>query len=102
MDLRQLIETRIHRPEAIAEAAAARRRPASALGEGSTTMIVAADHPARGMLKAGARGMAVADRSDLLDRLCLALSRPGVDGVMGTPDIVEDLLLLGVLDGKVV
>src|SRR3954471_14783726 len=102
MDLRQLIETRIHRPEAIAEAAAARRRPASALGAGGTTMIIAADHPARGMLKAGARELAMADRWELLERTCLALSRPGVDGVMGTPDILEDLLLLGVLDDKVV
>ncbi len=32
----------------------------------------------------------------------MALARPGVDGVLGTPDIVEDLLLLGALDGKVV
>jgi Cgl0159-like len=102
MDLSQLIETRIHRPEAIAEAAAARRRPASALGENGTTMIIAVDHPARGMLKAGARTMAMADRGGLLERTCLALSRPGVDGVMGTPDILEDLLLLGVLDDKVV
>ena len=44
----------------------------------------------------------MADRGELLERICLALSRPGVDGVMGTPDILEDLLLLGVLDGKVV
>jgi hypothetical protein len=102
MDLTHIIETRIHRPEAIAEAAAARRRPASALGENGTTMIIAVDHPARGMLKAGAREMAMADRGDLLERTCLALSRPGVDGVMGTPDILEDLLLLGVLDDKVV
>jgi hypothetical protein len=102
MDLSHLIETRIHRPEAIAEAAAARRRPASALGEDGTTMIIAVDHPARGMLKAGAQTMAMADRGELLERTCLALSRPGVDGVMGTPDILEDLLLLGVLDGKVV
>jgi hypothetical protein len=102
MDLTDLINTRINRPEAIADAAAARRRPASALGEGGTTMIIAADHPARGMLKAGARESAMADRGELLDRVCLALSRPGVDGVMGTPDILEDLLLLGVLDGKVV
>jgi DhnA family fructose-bisphosphate aldolase class Ia len=102
MDLTQLIETRIHRPEAIAEAAAARRRPPSALGEDDTTMIIAVDHPARGMLKAGARTMAMADRGELLERTCLALSRPGVDGVMGTPDIIEDLLLLGVLDEKVV
>jgi hypothetical protein len=46
------------------------------------------------------RPQAIADRGDLLDRLCLALSRPGVDGVLGTPDILEDLLLLGALDGK--
>jgi hypothetical protein len=30
------------------------------------------------------------------------LGRPGVDGVLGTADIIEDLLLLGVLDDKVV
>jgi hypothetical protein len=44
----------------------------------------------------------MADRYDLLRRLATALSRPGVDGVLGTPDIVEDLLLLGALDSKVV
>jgi len=44
----------------------------------------------------------MADRADLLDRVCLALSRPGVNGVLATPDILEDLLLLGALDGKVV
>ena len=44
----------------------------------------------------------MADRVDLLDRLVLALSRPGVNGVLGTPDVLEDLLLLGALDDKVV
>jgi hypothetical protein len=44
----------------------------------------------------------MADRYDLLRRLITALRRPGVDGVLGTPDILEDLLLLGELDGKVV
>ncbi len=43
----------------------------------------------------------MANRVDLLERMCLALSRPGVDGVLGTADILEDLLLLGALDGKV-
>ncbi|HMJ37804.1 MAG TPA: hypothetical protein VK501_28105 [Baekduia sp.] len=100
--LESIIETRTHRPAAIAEAAARRRRPAAALDGAGTTMIVAADHPARGSLGAGERPLAMADRADLLDRLCLALSRPGVDGVLGTPDIVEDLLLLGALEGKVV
>jgi hypothetical protein len=100
--LRSLVETRIRRPEAIAEAAAARRRPGSPVDEDGRVMIVAADHPARGSLGAGKRPLAMADRADLLDRLCLALSRPGVTGVLGTPDVLEDLLLLGALDDKVV
>jgi hypothetical protein len=54
------------------------------------------------MLGAGRRADAMVDRGDMLDRLCLALSRPGVTGVLGTPDVVEDLLLLGALDGKAV
>jgi DhnA family fructose-bisphosphate aldolase class Ia len=45
--------------------------------------------------------MAMGSRYDLLQRLVAALSRPGVDGVLGTPDIIEDLALLGVLDGKI-
>jgi hypothetical protein len=44
----------------------------------------------------------MADRYRLLDRLAVALSRPGVDGVLGTPDIIDDLALLGLLDDKVV
>ena len=44
----------------------------------------------------------MADRAGLLERLCVALGRPGVDGVLGTADVLEDLLLLGALEGKVV
>jgi hypothetical protein len=46
--------------------------------------------------------MAMASRLELLDRLATAVSRPGVDGVLGTPDILDDLLLMGVLDDRVV
>jgi hypothetical protein len=99
---RMLAETRARRPAAIAEAAAARRRPAAPVDAAGRAMVIAADHTARGILGAGRRTEAMADRGDLLDRLCLALSRPGVTGVMGSPDVVEDLLLLGVLHGKAV
>jgi len=99
---RTILEARTRRPEAVAEAAARRARPSSLYNEHGKLMIIAADHPARGALRAGQRAMAMADRAELLDRLCLALSRPGVNGVLGTPDIIEDLLLLGALDGKVV
>jgi hypothetical protein len=96
------MEARARRPQTIAEAAAGRRRRTSLLGEDSQLFIIAADHPARGALRAGDRPMAMADRADLLERMSLALSRPGVDGVLGTADIVEDLLLLGALEDKVV
>jgi hypothetical protein len=68
----------------------------------SKLMIIAADHPARGALAAGADPMAMADRSELLARCVEALSRPGVHGFLGTADMVEDLALLGALDGKLV
>ena len=99
---RQLLETRATRPEAVAEAYANRKRPEGLLSERGTIFLVAADHPARGALASGADAMAMADRRGLLERLMTALSRPGVDGALGSPDIVEELLLLGGLEGKVV
>ncbi|MGW0171779.1 Cgl0159 family (beta/alpha)8-fold protein [Streptomyces sp. NPDC003343] len=101
VDVAELVRLRTHRPEAVA-AAAARRARRPLVDDTGRLMIVAADHPARGALGVGERRMAMASRADLLERLCLALSRPGVDGVLGTADILDDLLLLGVLDGKIV
>ncbi|MEU9119401.1 deoxyribose-phosphate aldolase [Streptomyces sp. NPDC048506] len=96
-----LATLRARYPGAVAEAAARRtRRPL--IGDSGRLMIVAADHPARGALAVGDRQLAMANRLDLLERLVLALSRPGVDGVLATADILEDLLLLGALEGKVV
>jgi hypothetical protein len=65
-------------------------------------MIVAADHPARGALAVGGRPTAMNSRTELLDRLRAALAHPGVDGVLATADILDDLVLLGALDDKVV
>ncbi|MFD5898092.1 deoxyribose-phosphate aldolase [Streptomyces sp. NPDC060366] len=101
VDASELVRIRTHHPEAVAEAAARRgRRPL--LRPGGRLMIVAADHPARGALAVGNRRLAMANRVDLLERLCLALSRPGVDGVLATADILDDLLLLGALEDRVV
>ncbi|MGH3437464.1 MAG: Cgl0159 family (beta/alpha)8-fold protein [Sciscionella sp.] len=100
ISIAELTWVRATRPQAVAEAAAARRRR-PLLGETGRLMIVAADHPARGAFGAGRDEMAMANRGDLLERLRTAIARPGVDGVLGTPDILEDLLLLGALEGKV-
>jgi DhnA family fructose-bisphosphate aldolase class Ia len=100
-ELRNLRELRMRDPEAVAAAAARRvRRPL--VNESGRLLLVAADHPARGALGVRDDPLAMADRRDLLRRLVTALRRPGVDGVLGTPDVVEDLLLLGALDNKVV
>lgn len=102
VDVRALARGRARDPGAVATAAAARRRPDSVLGPTGRLMVIAADHTARGIVAAGPEHDAMADRERLLDRLCVALSRPEVNGVLGTADILDDLLLLGALDGKVV
>jgi len=101
LDFAGLRETRSARPDRIAEVLAGRTRRELIRGDGRL-FIVAADHPARGALGVGANDTAMADRYSLLERLAIALSRPGVDGVLGTPDIIEDLALLGLLDDKIV
>lgn len=101
VDVSEIVQLRAHRPEAVAEAAARRvRRPL--LRPPGRLMIIAADHPARGALGVGDRRLAMANRADLLERLCLALSRPGVDGVLASADVLDDLLLIGALDDRVV
>ncbi len=101
LDFERIRETRAYHPEWVGQAAAHRlRRPV--LAESGRLLLVAADHPARGALGVRERPHAMANRYELLDRLVTALGRPGVDGVLGTADILEDLLLLGALDDKVV
>ena len=98
----ELLHTRAHDPWAVGRAYAERRRRTRLLTTAGTLFLVAADHPARGALAVGDDPLAMADRRDLLDRLLVALADPGVDGVLGTPDVLEELLLLGALDDKVV
>lgn len=97
----ELSEIRARDPQRIGRLLAARRRR-ELLGPDGKLMIIACDHPARGALGAGGDPLAMASRTDLLGRLVTALSRPGVDGLLATADIAEDLLLLGALEDKVV
>lgn len=101
IDFQALRRTRAEHPEAIAQALAKRSRRLVSAGNGRL-MIVAADHPARGALSVGGDVGAMSNREELLSRLVLALARPGVDGVLATPDIIDDLALLGALENKIV
>ena len=102
VDVGAMVRTRVEQPGRIAELAAARRAASGFIGATGRLMLVAADHTARGALRAGDETLAMADRQRLLERLGIALSRPGVDGVLGTADVLEDLLLMGALEDKVV
>ena len=97
----EINEVRAREPGRIRELLASRRRR-DLFGPDGRLMIVACDHPARGALAAAGRPHAMNDRRDLLARLVTALARPGVDGLLATADIAEDLLLLGALEGKLV
>lgn len=92
---------RAESPGIISEKLRSRKRRDLLRGDGRL-FIVAADHPARGALSVGSDPSAMGNRYELLERMAVALSRPGVDGVLGTPDIIDDLAGLGLLDDKIV
>ncbi len=96
---RALIDARVFHPAELHDRLLARRRRTIAGADGRL-LILAADHTARGMLAASGDPLAVADRYTLLDRLTRALAVPGVDGVLASADILEELAWLGALDDR--
>ena len=96
---RELMDARVFAPEGLRDALVSRRRR-SVAGTDGNLLILAADHTARGMLAAAGDPLAVADRYTLLDHLVRALAVPGVDGVLASADILEELAWLGALDER--
>ncbi|TWE12920.1 Cgl0159 family (beta/alpha)8-fold protein [Rudaeicoccus suwonensis] len=101
VDVARVARIRRQDPGAIAEAWRARsRRPL--LPDDGRLLIVAADHMARASFGVRDDPTAMLSRPDVLQRLATALKHPGVDGVLGTADVLEDLLLAGLLEDKIV
>jgi DhnA family fructose-bisphosphate aldolase class Ia len=101
LDFAKLRDTRAENPGALAQIYKKRKHRDLIRGDGRL-FIIAADHPARNALSVRDNPRAMENRYDVITRLAVALSRPGVDGVLGTPDIIDDLALLGCLDDKIV
>ena len=99
IELARIREQRATDPEVVEHRLRERPRRPFLHGDGRL-LIIAADHAARGVFSAGSQADVMVDRDELLERLLVALARPGVDGVLGTADVLEDLALLGALDGK--
>ena len=93
----RITEVRVTRPEAIEEEAATRRRRERLTTDGRLT-ILAADHPARMVLGVGGDPAAMGNRWGLLARILRVLTSDEFDGVMATPDIIEELLIVNRLD----
>ena len=96
----ELIEARINNPASLQKALKNRARRTVA-GKDGKLMLLAADHTARGIIAAGNNPTAIADRFVLLDKLIRGLAVAGVDGVMASADILEELAWLGALEEKV-
>lgn len=96
----ELIDARVNSPASLQKALKNRSRRTVA-GKDGKLMLLAADHTARGIIAAGNNPTAIADRYCLLDKLIRALAVSGVDGVMASADILEELAWLGALEEKV-
>lgn len=96
-----LIDQRATQPDLAGERLRTRKRRPILRADGRM-FIVAADHTARGMLGVGADPFIMADRRRMLEALLVSLDHPGVDGVLGSADVIEELALLGALDDKLV
>jgi hypothetical protein len=96
----ELTDVRVHEPGRIEQVLVARRRRSSLTTDGMM-FLVAADHTARGMLGVGHDHLAMIDRRSMLERVLLAFENPRVDGLLASPEIMEDLALLGALDDRI-
>jgi hypothetical protein len=87
-----LLHERLVRPQLPLELA--RRRKRRNDWAQSPLMILAVDHPARRVTSASDDPWAMANRADLLFRTMNILLQPGVDDLLTTPDIMEEVLVL--------
>lgn len=89
----KITELRVSQPDLVTREAAARSRREELAPDGKL-VILAADHPGRGVTASSENPSAMANRRDYLTRIVDVLQVEGIDGVMATPDILEELLLL--------
>jgi DhnA family fructose-bisphosphate aldolase class Ia len=76
--------------------AEARQRRQSLTTDGKLT-ILAADHPGRMVTNVGDNPIAMGDRYEYLGRVLRVITDPTFDGLMATPDIIEDVFLVNYL-----
>ncbi|OYD07393.1 Cgl0159 family (beta/alpha)8-fold protein [Paludifilum halophilum] len=87
-----ILEQRLRNPGRPRELAARRKRRDRWQQE--KLVILAVDHPARRETGGGGDPWAMADRGELLHRIASVLMQSGIDGLLATPDLFDELFLL--------
>ena len=105
-----ITDARVEHPDWILREARLRKRRRKLTHHGRLALL-AVDHPGRGVTGIRGDALAMGDRHSYLARTRRTLDDPLLDGVMGTADVLEELLILshiqrrrtgrGFLDGRV-
>ena len=95
----KLTDLRIKSPEIIEETLKSRKKRKSLTDDGYL-VILAADHPARRVTSVGDSPTAMGDRLEYLGRIVRTLTFGFIDGVMATPDIIDELAMIDYLYKK--
>ncbi len=93
----QIAEVRVERPQAVREYASRRKRRQRLTTDGKL-VILAADHPARMVTAMLGDPLGMGNRIDYLGRILRVAATVKLDGVMTTPDLIEDLLIVDMLN----
>lgn len=91
---KRIVTHRVRRPQLIATRLSSRRRPTPAIPVDGQLVLIDAHQVI------DPRTERPVERRELLDRLVEALSVPGVDGVVGPADVLEELTLLNMLEHR--
>jgi hypothetical protein len=97
--LDEITEVRVRHPRWPVKEARLRRRRRRLAPDGRL-VLVALDHPARGVTEIRGDALAMGDRHQYLARARRVLEDPDLDGVVATPDVLEELLILSHLERK--
>ncbi len=89
----KLTDFRVKNPDLIHEELKKRKRKKELTKDGFLVLL-AADHPARGVIASPDSPIGMADRLEYLGRVLRVATSPYVDGIMATPDVIEDLILV--------
>ncbi|HEX9017057.1 MAG TPA: deoxyribose-phosphate aldolase [Chloroflexota bacterium] len=93
----QISEVRVRRPEAVREYAAQRKKRKSLTLDGKL-VILASDHPARMVTAMLGDPLGMGNRLEYLGRILRVAATVKLDGMMSTPDFIEDLMIVDMLN----